>query len=82
MKKGLHKKTAVGLVIIITTMLIAYGGYTLYNYAIENAIQRIKAGVTTGIRKSVVSAINPVTWVGKIFGHKKDKDKSAEEKTI
>lgn len=80
MKRGFFKKIVIGLIIIATTLLIAYGGYRLYNYAIENAIERIKKGVTTGIRKKVTSAINPLTWPGKIFGHhKKHKDENKEK---
>ncbi len=37
---------------------IAYGGYRLYNYLIENATKRI----TQGVKKGVRSAINPLSW--------------------
>lgn len=67
MKSRVSKRIIIGLIVIITTVLIGYGGYKLYNYAVDVAIQRVKKAV----RKNVVDTINPVKWVGGIFGGKK-----------
>ncbi len=73
MKKGWVKKIIIGLIIIATIASIGYGGYALYNYAVENAIKRIKQSVSISVKKSVISAINPFSWAGKLFGHRKSK---------
>lgn len=61
------KKSTKWLLIFLATIFIGYGGYKLYNYAVEVAIKRIKSS----IRESIVDTVNPLKWPGKIFGHKK-----------
>ena len=44
--------------------LVGYGVYHLYEYAVENAARRVKAGVISGIG----SAINPLKWPRRLLG--------------
>lgn len=62
------------MAIFITLGLIGYGGYRLYNYAIEVAIMRIRKGVTKGIMKGAGEVINPLKWPGLLFGKKHKKE--------
>jgi len=88
------KRIILGLLVIATLGLASYGAYTLYNIAVEDAAQRIKAkvaeGVAEGASKGVRNMINPLNWFRGIFGHKKrttdtkaetQKDASPEEKS-
>jgi hypothetical protein len=79
------KRIILGLLVIATLGLASYGAYTLYNIAVEDAAQRIKAkvaeGVAEGASKGVRNMINPLNWFRGIFGHKKKTvDNKAESK--
>jgi hypothetical protein len=69
------KRIIIGIFVILTLGFASYGAYTLYNIAIEDAAQRIKAkvaeGVAEGASKGVKNIINPLNWFSGIFGHKK-----------
>ena len=88
------KRIIITLLIIGTLGLASYGGYTLYNIAVEDAALRIKArvaeGVAEGASKSVRNILNPFSWFKGIFGRKKksatpkpevDKTAPADEQT-
>lgn len=62
------KKILKWILILATLCALGYGGYMLYNYAVENATEKIKKGVAEGIGKGVGSAINPLSWPAKLFG--------------
>ncbi|MCK4650985.1 hypothetical protein KAT08_02295 [Candidatus Babeliales bacterium] len=62
MKKYI-KRIIISIIILISIVLIGYGGYRLYDYAVTEATKRIKEGVKEGIG----SAINPLSWPRKIF---------------
>ena len=51
--------------------LIGFGGYKLYNYAVEKAIEKIRANVAAEVKAGIIDTINPITWPGKIFGRKR-----------
>ncbi len=69
MKKGLKRLITWGFILVLLA-LISYGGYRLYNYAIDVAIERIQKGVAKGVSKGVGDVINPFKW----FGKKRKKD--------
>jgi hypothetical protein len=65
--------------IVITTLIVGYGVYCLYDYAVKDAIRRIKAEVSKSVKRSMLSAINPLSWPGKLF-KRGDGDNDVEEK--
>lgn len=58
-----EKRLVKWLCILVAVILIGYGGYKLYNYLLEKAIDRI----TKRVRKEVKDSINPLRWPGKIL---------------
>jgi hypothetical protein len=72
--KPFFKKTLITLSVIAFIASLGYGGYRLYDYAVKEAIARIKKSVRAQVRSGILSTINPLTWPGKIFGHHKDDD--------
>ena len=67
MKKS-SKKWLKRFIIIMTLLFASYGGYKLYDYALEEITERVKQGVSKGIRET----INPISWIKKLFKRHKD----------
>ncbi len=62
------KRLIIILITLTTLLLIGYGGYKLYNYALDIAAKRIKKSVAEGIGKGVGDSINPLKLPKRIFG--------------
>ena len=56
------------LVIIAAVIGLAYGAYQLYNIAIDDATNKIRAGVSEGVQEGAGKAMNPLGMVKGIFG--------------
>jgi hypothetical protein len=65
MKKAL-KRFLITIFVIATLILAGYGAVKLYNFVIEDATKKIKKGVADGVG----GALNPLSWPGRLFGHK------------
>lgn len=57
---------AIFKILLVTIFLgaVGFGLYVAYECAVDNAVQRVRAGVTKG----VFDVINPLRWPRKIFG--------------
>jgi hypothetical protein len=62
------KRLIIILISLAALLLIGYGGYKLYNYALDVATKRIRKSVAKGVTQGVGDSINPLKWPGKIFG--------------
>ncbi len=56
------------LVVIALVGIAGFVGYRFYNYAIEDASQRIRTGVSEGVQEGVGGMLNPLNLPGKLFG--------------
>jgi hypothetical protein len=53
--------------IVLATLFfggVGFGLYIAYDYAVENAIKRVRASVANGI----FDVVNPLKWPRRIFG--------------
>lgn len=61
MKKKLKRKL-IAIFILISALLIGFGGYKLYNYIVEDITKKVRKSAARG----VVDALNPFSWPDKI----------------
>lgn len=56
------KKILLILLTIISTLIIGYGLYVLYDIVMTDVQIRIKEAIIEGIQEGVGSVVNPISW--------------------
>ena len=59
------KKILRFFLILITIFAVAYAGYRIYDYIVQDITQRVRQGVSEGIGKGIVGVFNPINWFRK-----------------